>query len=797
MTSMWISPAMLERLAGSLLHFVWQGAAIAVVAALALRLLRGRPAEWRYATASGGLCAMLAAPFITFLFYAETGALTLWVLSRLNSAAAAASEASAVGIEVWTQRIVFIWVVGVVVLLARLAGGWLLSRRMLRWAVATVTRVVVEALGRARAGVNFDRKVRLLSGEHIETPVVVGWLRPAILLPASALTGLSADHLLAILAHELAHIRRHDFFVNGVQRAVECVLFYHPAVWWISGRMRVERELCCDDLAVRVCGDRMVYVRALVALENARAVTPMFAQATAGAGVADRVRRILGRGANRDWQSAVAALVFAAILVSAGMWQPTFAGPVASALPPQIQQPSVQQTRAQAPPPSAPLNSLLAIATAEGVRAAERAGGAEPPLAQKVTQPTIAASREAARDKLGMLRVEYSAESFVKQAAEGDTIAIKTFLAAGMNINARNENGYTALMKAASSGQTETVQALLAAGADSDLANGGRSALSLAAVNGDLSTMKVLIAGGAQVDLKLNGLPYQPDETALILAAVSGKRESVTLLLDSKASIDAKSDRWGTALVAAACQKHFDTARALLDRGANPNASSAVNVSSGSTALHCAAMHGSRELIQLLLDKGADINAKMSGGQTPLIASLTSGRVPSISTLTPVGVNSPGNPGVPAPPPGRVNTPGNPSAFLLIDRGADVNASADNGMTALSLAVELMQSDIVRALLAKGADPNKKGRSGNPLLLHHLVNGEGGVEMAILLINGGADVNAALENGATPLLFAAQAKQIDIVRALLAKGADPNRATKSGATPLRVAAEAPEIRQLL
>src|SRR6185295_17623927 len=272
---------------------------------------------------------------------------------------------------------------------------------------------------------NFHRKVRLLSGEHIETPIVIGWARPAILLPASALSGLHADHLLAILAHELAHIRRHDFLVNGVQRAVECVLFYHPGVWWISQRMRVERELCCDDLAVRACGNRILYANALVELENTRAAAPLLSLPTAGAGVADRVRRILGlRGANRDWQSAAAAMLFAAILVIAGVWQPptlaASAVPAITASPlPQVQTPSPSLA------PATPLRALVAIATAESVRPPE------PAQALQVRQPPIAPSREAARDKLGMLRVEYSAESFVKQAAEGDTIAIKTFLAAG------------------------------------------------------------------------------------------------------------------------------------------------------------------------------------------------------------------------------------------------------------------------------------------------------------------------------------------------------------------------------
>jgi ankyrin repeat protein/beta-lactamase regulating signal transducer with metallopeptidase domain len=730
---------------------------------------------------------MVVAPFVTFAFYAETGALTLRVLGSLNSAATVASQASAAGAEVWTQRIVFVWVVGVIVLLTRLAGGWVLSRRLLRSAAATVTPVVVEALERARKGLNFHGKVRLLSGEHIESPVVIGWVRPAILLPLSALTGLSADHLLAILAHELAHIRRHDFLVNGVQRAVECVLFYHPAVWWISSRMRVERERCCDDLAVRVCGDRMVYVRALVALENARAAVPILALPTAGAGVADRVRRILGiRGANRDWQSAVAALMFAAILVSAGLWQPTLAGPalqpIASTAP-QAQQPAVQLAQSPAPASATPLNALLAIATAEGVRASESAEPGQSATAQRVTQPPIASSREAARDKLGMLRVEYSAESFVKQAAEGDTIAIKTFLAAGMNINARNETGYTALMKAAEAGHTETVQSLLAAGANPDLTRSGGSALSLAASNGDLSTMKVLIAAGAQVELKIP----MSQLTALMAAAIAGKPNAVGLLLDNKASIETRAEAWGTSLVAAACQGQFDTARTLVERGANVNAAGPptsmpmqpgpIQNSPGNTALHCAAMHGNSELIKLLLDKGADINAKGVRGFSPLMAALSSS--------------------------GRQDRNG-PSILLLIDRGADVNASAEDGNTTLSLAVSQGLIDVVRALLAKGADPNKKTSSrfgnSNGALLDLLGSGfrrEVDVEMAMLLIDKGADVNATQQNGKTPLILATEARQIDIVRALLAKGADPNKASNNHATPLSASIGAPEIQQVL
>ena len=95
--------------------------------------------------------------------------------------------------------------------------------------------------------------------------MMVGWLNPVVLLPASALSGLTPTQIEALLAHELAHVRRHDYLVNLLQSVVETLLFYHPAVWWVSAHVRAEREHCCDDLAVAVC-DRLVYVTALADL---------------------------------------------------------------------------------------------------------------------------------------------------------------------------------------------------------------------------------------------------------------------------------------------------------------------------------------------------------------------------------------------------------------------------------------------------------------------------------------------------------------------------------------------------
>jgi beta-lactamase regulating signal transducer with metallopeptidase domain len=113
------------------------------------------------------------------------------------------------------------------------------------------------------------KKARAPSGSSlVHVPTVIGWLRPVILAPMESLTGLPLEHIEALLAHELAHIRRRDYTVSILQCIVEAVLFYHPAVWWISEQMRAQRELCCDDLAVAVCGDVLTYAHPLAELDR-------------------------------------------------------------------------------------------------------------------------------------------------------------------------------------------------------------------------------------------------------------------------------------------------------------------------------------------------------------------------------------------------------------------------------------------------------------------------------------------------------------------------------------------------
>jgi beta-lactamase regulating signal transducer with metallopeptidase domain len=186
------------------------------------------------------------------------------------------------------------WAVGVGVCLLKLLRGCLWVRQLRRRGTEGVDPAWLRILDDLRLRLNVSRPVRLLKSALVEAPTVIGWLRPVILLPASALTGLTPEQLEAILAHELAHVRRLDCLVNVCQCALETLMFYHPAVWWISGCVREEREHCCDDLVVSVCSNRLAYARALAALAESNAALPGLAFAATGSPLLARIRRLVG-----------------------------------------------------------------------------------------------------------------------------------------------------------------------------------------------------------------------------------------------------------------------------------------------------------------------------------------------------------------------------------------------------------------------------------------------------------------------------------------------------------------------
>jgi TonB family protein len=217
------------------------------------------------------------------------------------------------------STMVALWLTGVLVLSVRLLGGWVVAHRLATSAGRDVDDYVQDLATRVAERLQLNRLVRIAESSTVAVPVVVGWLRPVVLLPASALSGLAPAHIEALLAHELAHVRRHDYLINLLQTAVETLLFYHPGVWWLSRRVRIEREHCCDDLAVSVC-DRFVYVSALTDLATKTTHARLALAATDGS-LLGRVRRLLATDADdrpgAGWLSVVVLAVTAAALTPA------------------------------------------------------------------------------------------------------------------------------------------------------------------------------------------------------------------------------------------------------------------------------------------------------------------------------------------------------------------------------------------------------------------------------------------------------------------------------------------------
>jgi beta-lactamase regulating signal transducer with metallopeptidase domain len=200
------------------------------------------------------------------------------------------------------QWLVLFWLGGLIIFSARLFNGWVATERLKRRGIGRATAACEESFARLSQRIGISRPVRLYKSVLVEVPTVIGWLRPVILVPVGAFTGLSQQQLDALLAHELAHVRRYDYLINLLQSVAETLLFYHPAVWWISKQIRVEREHACDDLAVDACGDALLYARALAELETLRASDEhnLALAASGGGSLILRIRRLMSAASRSE-----------------------------------------------------------------------------------------------------------------------------------------------------------------------------------------------------------------------------------------------------------------------------------------------------------------------------------------------------------------------------------------------------------------------------------------------------------------------------------------------------------------
>ena len=335
-----------QKLAWTLVHSTWQFAAIALLLLVGRRMMRHATSQVRYIWLVVGMTGMIAASVATFAVVQvhpnsaseaasapiDTLEFTLpvashhpdlthdsiamadqWMASSENetreSAGASKMDASfsikaftlarlriaETLIGQYTTPILLLWLVGISCFTVRLLFGWRAISVLRRTAPAESPSALSEMGATIAARMGVRRAIRFAETSLVQVPAVVGWLRPVVFLPTMALTGMSREQLEAVIAHEIAHLRRHDFVVNVFQLLTETVFFYHPAVWWVSRQIREQREHCCDDLAVRFSAGKKTYVSMLLWIEKSRSggVSSTLAMSAASGSLVNRIQRLV------------------------------------------------------------------------------------------------------------------------------------------------------------------------------------------------------------------------------------------------------------------------------------------------------------------------------------------------------------------------------------------------------------------------------------------------------------------------------------------------------------------------
>lgn len=306
-----IPESVVSALGWTLVHSVWQGTLLAIIAIVGFTAFNKKSAFLRYNFGIILLSLQLITSIATFVYYQLSVQAKNLSVNNFSSISTPVRNiplnwqkvdynlSMATKIQIWLNlhiyELVVCWLIGAAFLMLRFAGGWIYTERL-----CSSARIVMDKEWRVRFGVltaklNISQSVEFRETAKILTPMVIGALKPVVLIPFGFLTGFSTSQIEAILAHELAHIRRNDYLVNLLQSFVEVVFFFHPALWWISEKVRTEREHCCDEIALSVCNDKMSLAKALVKVAEWQSA-PHLAMAFASKKplLLNRISRVLG-----------------------------------------------------------------------------------------------------------------------------------------------------------------------------------------------------------------------------------------------------------------------------------------------------------------------------------------------------------------------------------------------------------------------------------------------------------------------------------------------------------------------
>lgn len=314
--STFIPQKWVQALGWTLLHSLWQGVIAALVLGLLLLLLHRQSATIRYFVAALTFFTFLLVSVVTFIKEYNLLAVPERIsVTNVNYASGFPMELAAVSGDVqiqpgsltqfystfsayFTQHLpllVMLWSLGIMLLLLRFLGGLAYSQRLKHYKTTDLPQYWQHCVDNLSKRAQIRQTIRLVESGLVKVPMVIGYFKPVILLPVGTVLGLPVEQVEAIIAHELAHISRKDYLLNIAQCLVEVLFFYHPAIWWMSARIREEREHCCDDMALSLCGDSITFAKALANLEGVQAGPAMLALGFIGRGnsLLYRIQRLI------------------------------------------------------------------------------------------------------------------------------------------------------------------------------------------------------------------------------------------------------------------------------------------------------------------------------------------------------------------------------------------------------------------------------------------------------------------------------------------------------------------------
>jgi beta-lactamase regulating signal transducer with metallopeptidase domain len=298
-----------EALVWTILHSIWQFVVIALGMSFLLKMYQNHKSSVRYYISLTSMFVALLTFVLTFMYfyYEGNGDVTLFPERKIHEVRAIIAQTSVwdqlyAWIQLYQKPIFLTWALGATLFGLRLTGSMVYVAYLVRSMSPIYHQNVYQTFTQMALHFGIKDSIRIGESKHISSPMILGLIKPVILFPIGMINQLETEEVDSILAHELAHFVRKDIYINVIQTTIEAILYYHPAIWWISANIRVERENCCDEMAISYLGDNIKYAKTLVKMQEIKVNGPSLALNfnNKNSFFSNRIKRILNMAQTRN-----------------------------------------------------------------------------------------------------------------------------------------------------------------------------------------------------------------------------------------------------------------------------------------------------------------------------------------------------------------------------------------------------------------------------------------------------------------------------------------------------------------